>query len=223
MYAIDILTNSKKYQTAQEIYDNIYDIAYFMRDDIIKMKQKSGNVFFVNHFFDDFYAEAIKKNIVKLKKMKNELTKQFWDKKTTKYRLLKIIQSMLSSEISNGMDAARAGKPLVNVINNYKQDKFEMQINYQNDDLKAALDKIELERIDKNELIKGLKKLADEFIIHEDSLEIVKNFCQKFNINFREIIPDSSAKFCEMFENGEIKKDENNQLFFDFAGDIYGD
>ena len=219
MYAIDILLNSKKYETKQQIFENFEQIALFLRNDIIKMKQKNNSIFFVDNYFDDYYSDSIRKNYAKLQKMKNALTAEFWDKKTTKQRAFQIIQSMLSSELSNEMDASRGGKPLVNEMQLYHATQFEDMKSGNDSALNNAEIEMDLEKFDKKILKNGLKKMAEDLIFEKDPqdlLEQIKYLCKKYGFKYEEIVPDSKAEFNKMIQAGEIKIDECNQMFFDF-------
>ena len=217
MYAIDIIVNSKKYKTKQQIFENFEQIAWDIEEDLQKIFLKAGG--FIGEHWIDFFCDSIVTNKKKLQKIKNKNTKKFWSEETSIKESLQIILGMLKSEIQNAMDASRGGKPLINVIQLYNATQFE-EIKSGNDlAINNAEIEIDLERLDKEILKNGLKKMAQNMIFEtdaEDLLEQVKYLCEKYGFVYKEIVPDSKTEFNKMIKVGEVKIDECNQMFFDF-------
>ena len=217
MYAIDIIVNSKKYETKQQIFQDFEQIAWDLEADLQKIFLKTGH--FINEHWIDFFCDSIVTNKKKLQKMENKNTKKFWSNDTSIEDSLRIVQSMLRSEIKNGMDTQRGGKPLVSEIQLYHASQLE-DIKSGND---SALDDAEIEmdlaKLDKKILKDGLKKMAQNMIFEtdaEDLLEQVKYLCEKYGFVYKEIVPDSKTEFNKMIKVGEVKIDECNQMYFVF-------
>ena len=217
MYAIDIIINSGQYKTKQQIFENFEQIAWDLEADLKKIVLKAGR--FIGENWIDFFCDSLATNKKKLQKMKNKNTKKFWSEETTTKESLQIILGMLKSEIENAMDASRGGKPLINVIQLYNATQFE-EIKSGNDlAINNAEIEIDLERLDKEILKNGLKKMAQNMIFETDAenlREDIEDLCKKYGFDFKEIVPEEKEKFCQMLENGEIAKDECNQMYFDF-------
>jgi len=219
VYAIDIIVNTGKYKTKQQIFRDFEKIAWILEADLQKIFLKAGG--FIGENWTDFFCDSIAKNKKKLQKMENKLTLEFWDenKNTNIKRALEIIQSMLRSEIQNAMDAKRGGKPLVREIQLYNVTQFE-DIKSGNDvALNNAEIEMDLEKFEKKVLKNGLKKIAEDMIFVKNSKDLcedIEDLCKKYGFKYREIVPEEKEKFYKMLENGEIAKDNCNQMYFVF-------
>ena len=217
MYAIDIIVNSKKYKTKQQIFDDFEQIAWDLEADLKKIVLKAGR--FIGENWIDFFCDSLATNKKKLQKMENKLTFEFWNKNTNIKRALEIIQSMLRSEIQNAMDSKRGGKPLINQIKLFNFTQLDDLRRGDDLDIRHAEAEIDLAKFDKKVLKNGLKKMAEDMIFEKDPQylqEQIKYLCKKYGFNYIEIMPEEKEKFCQMLENGEIAKDECNQMYFDF-------
>ena len=217
MYAIDIIINSKNYKTKQQIFDDFEQIAWDLNEDLQKIFLNAGG--FIGENWIDFFCDAVSKNKKKLQKMENKLTFEFWNKNTNIKRALEIIQSMLRSEIQNAMDSKRGGKPLINQIKLFNFTQLDDLRRGDDTAMRFADAEIDLAKFDKKVLKNGLKKMAEDIIFEKDPQylqEQIKYLCKKYGFDFKEIVPEEKEKFCQMLENGEIAKDECNQMYFVF-------
>ena len=150
MYAIDIIVNSKKYKTKQQIFDDFEQIAWDLEADLKKIVLKAGG--FIGEHWIDFFCDSIATNKKKLQKLKNTKTEEFWSKNTNIKRALEIAQSMLRSEIQNAMDSERGGKPLVNQIHLYNVTRLDDLRRGDDTAMRFADAEIDLAKFDKKVL-----------------------------------------------------------------------
>ena len=218
MYAIDIIINSKKYETKQQIFQDFEQIAWDLEADLQKIFLKTGH--FINEHWIDFFCDSIVTNKKKLQKMENKNTKKFWSNDTSIEDSLRIVQSMLRSEIKNGMDTQRGGKTLVNEIKLFNFTQLDDLRRGDDLDIRHAEAEIDLAKFDKKVLKNGLKKMAQNMIFETDAenlREDIEDLCKKYGFDYKEIVTDSKFEFHKMLEVGEVKIDANsNQMFFDF-------
>jgi len=180
MYTVEVIENSKKFGTVEDILTYFYPICDLLKDDVFKIC-KAKNIYLAD--FEASYAVAVQQTKLTLDKKYLKAIKKFYKCKNVKSAINFLIQRILNNMKNAGNTKHKfAFKPpkfgdfdINNISNTYVLDE---EIEIEN-----------LQKLDKETLKKGLKRVWEEAKFDEDfDLEDLKNLCSKYNINLYNVI-----------------------------------
>jgi len=106
MTNIEIIANSKKIKTVEDILKNIDLISDLFKEDVVRIIKKAGG--FIDDTFEEKYAAAIKWTIKQLNKHNLRLYKRIFTCKSVK-EALKLLLIRITNNVRNQFCAERKG------------------------------------------------------------------------------------------------------------------
>lgn len=201
----EIIKNSKKIATVDDVVNNIDFIAEIAKEDVLKIA-KSKRIYFAD--FDFTYSDAVEM-------LRKQLQKSD----------LKGIRRFLGFE-----NVANAGSWLIErLVNNMKNittnQKYKLycapsfgQLHENiksNDELEAVLEFMELGRLDKETLKKGLKDVWDDAKYDSDfDFADFEELCSKFKFNAREVVGSDTLAQLKFSKSQVSNKHSQLELLF---------
>lgn len=201
----EIIKNSKKIATVDDVVNNIDFIAEIAKEDVLKIA-KSKRIYFAD--FDFTYSDAVEM-------LRNQLQKSD----------LKGIRRFLGFK-----NIANAGSWLIErLVNNMKNittnQKYKLycapsfgQLHENiksNDELEAVLELIELEKLNRDILKKGLKDVWDDAKYDSDfDFEDFEELCCKFMFNAREVVGSDTLAQLKFSKSQVSNKHSQLELLF---------
>ena len=209
MQLVEILGNSNKIKTVDDLLNNFNCIAELAREDVYRIS-KAKKIYFYD--FDFTYNDAVKI-------LKNQLNKSH----------LKGIRRFLSCEnIANAVSwlIERILNNMRNITTNRKYKLYcspsfrQFNDNIKsNDEIKMMLDLMEIEKFDSNNQKNGLQRLWNDSIHEEDfDCNDIKYLCEKFEFEVSEIM-GTQAIYLQNYKK-EQTESGNSQLVFVFESEI---
>ena len=209
MQLVEILGNSNKIKTVDDLLNNFNCIAELAREDVYRIS-KAKKIYFYD--FDFTYNDAVKI-------LKNQLKKSH----------LKGIRRFLSCEnIANAVSwlIERILNNMRNITTNRKYKLYcspsfrQFNDNIKsNDEIKMMLDLMEIEKFDSDTLKNGLQRLWNDSIHEEDfDCNDIKYLCEKFEFEVSEIM-GTQAIYLQNYKK-EQTESGNSQLVFVFESEI---
>lgn len=205
MHIIKILSHSNKINTIDDLLNNFDSIVEIARDDIFRIA-KSKRIYFAD--FDFTYSDAVEM-------LRNQLQKSD----------LKGIRRFLGFK-----NIANAGSWLIErLVNNMKNittnQKYKLycapsfgQLHENiksNDELEAVLELIELEKLNRDILKKGLKDVWDDAKYDSDfDFEDFEELCCKFMFNAREVVGSDTLAQLKFSKSQVSNKHSQLELLF---------
>lgn len=205
MHIIKILSHSNKINTIDDLLNNFDSIVEIARDDIFRIA-KSKRIYFAD--FDFTYSDAVEM-------LRNQLQKSD----------LKGIRRFLGFK-----NIANAGSWLIErLVNNMKNittnQKYKLycapsfgQLHENiksNDELEAVLEFMELGRLDKETLKKGLKDVWDDAKYDSDfDFADFEELCSKFKFNAREVVGSDTLAQLKFSKSQVSNKHSQLELLF---------
>lgn len=179
MQLVEILANSNKIKTVDDLLNNFNCIAELAREDVYRIS-KAKKIYFYD--FDFTYNDAVKI-------LKNQLIKCY---------LNGISKFLNFNDISNAISwlITRIIANMRNITTNQKYKLYcapsfgQLHENIKsNDELEAVLELIELEKFDRDTIKKGLQSIWKNAMFEEDfDYDDIKYLCEKFEFEVSEIV-----------------------------------
>ena len=205
MQLVEILSHSNKIKTVDDLLNHFNLVVELARDDIYKIA-KSKRLLFSD--FDFAYGDAVEM-------LKGQLQKSH----------LKGISRFLQCEnIANAMSwlIERLLNNMRNITTNQKYKLYcapsfgQLHENIKsNDELEAVLEFMELGRLDKETLKKGLKDVWDDAKYDSDfDFEDFEELCSKFMFNAREVVGSDTLAQLKFSKSQVSNKHSQLELLF---------
>ena len=206
MQLVEILGNSNKIKTVDDLLNNFNCIAELAREDVYRIS-KAKKIYFYD--FDFTYNDAVKI-------LKNQLKKCY---------LNGISKFLNFNDISNAISwlITRIIANMRNITTNQKYKLYcapsfgQLHENIKsNDELEAVLELIELEKVDRDTIKKGLQTIWNNSIL-EDDFDI-EYLCKKLDLSIKDVFgTDDLVKL-------NLKKEQtesgHSQLVFVFESEV---
>ncbi len=199
----DILNNSKKINSVNDIIENLDIILDLSKDDVYKIS-KSKKIYF--HDFDYFYSESIRILKSQLRKTHLKSIKNIHSSHDINFALSWIISRLINNMRNISTNRKYKNYVMAKIINTQN---FDFHI--QNNDSYDLLDEIPID-----ELKGGLRIVYEKNQLYQDfDLEDFEKLCNKFALNSADIIGYDPREKPKM--KAELTKSGNSQLilFFD--------
>lgn len=205
MQLVEILGNSNKIKTVDDLLNNFNCIAELAREDVYRIS-KAKKIYFYD--FDFTYNDAVKI-------LKNQLKKCY---------LNGISKFLNFNDISNAISwlITRIIANMRNITTNQKYKLYcapsfgQLHENIKsNDELEAVLELIELEKFDRDTIKKGLQSIWKNAMFEEDfDYDDIKYLCEKFGFEVSQIV-GTEAIYLQKYKK-EQTESGNSQLVFVF-------
>ena len=209
MQLVEILGNSNKIKTVDDLLNNFNCIAELAREDVYRIS-KAKKIYFYD--FDFTYNDAVKI-------LKNQLKKCY---------LNGISRFLNFNDISNAISWLIT-RIIANMRNTTTNKKYKLycapsfeQIHENiksNDELEAMLTLVELEKFDRDTLKKGLQTIWNNSILEEDfDYFDMEYLCKKFGFEVSEIIGTQAINLQKYKK--EQTESGHSQLVFAFESEV---
>lgn len=205
MQLIEILNHSNKIKTINDLLNNFDSIVEIAREDIFRIA-KSKKIYFAD--FDYTYADAVEMLRNQLAKLKLKGIRRFLG--------FEIVANAVSWLITRILGNMR------NITTNQKYKLYcapsfgQLHENIKsNDELEAVLELIELEKLNRDILKKGLKDVWDDAKYDSDfDFEDFEELCCKFMFNAREVVGSDTLAQLKFLKSQVSNKHYQLELLF---------
>ena len=209
MQLVEILGNSNKIKTVDDLLNNFNCIAELAREDVYRIS-KAKKIYFYD--FDFTYNDAVKI-------LKNQLKKCYLNGISRFLNFNDIsnaISWLITRIIANMRNITTNSKYKLYCIPSFEQIHENIK---SNDELEAMLELMELEKFDRDTLKKGLQTIWNNSILEEDfDYFDMEYLCKKFGFEVSEIIGTQAINLQKYKK--EQAESGHSQLVFVFESEV---